>query len=369
MRPIGIASILREQTPASDRSFRYLMAAAGENTGNLLFTNAVWEQIPGPKERIGFSFDPEKINANMQAVVFPAANWFGAHVDLADFADRVERLDVPVFLIGLGAQDHDYTGKLDVPEGTLRFVRAVAERSKSISVRGAYTRDVLASFGIRNVTVTGCPSLYLDLQPNPEQALRDTLRSGSGPTLLHSTRFSARHRSFIDTPSIHRDIYRYAYRTRSDLLIQSEPEEISLLVEAAKKPEIDESLAGIMVDLYEAGSWHELQDFIRTHVHVFFDIPSWSNAVTGYGRTFGTRLHSTIMALNSGVPALLVHHDSRTREVSEFAAIPTLKANRAKLDDNAIRSKIARSNFEKYFRTRRRNNEIYQTFLAENGLL
>mgnify|MGYP003645783401 FL=1 len=166
MRPIGIVSILREQTPGPNRSFAYLMAAAGNNTGNLLFTNAIWEQIPGPKERVGFAFDPEKVNSTMRALVFPAANWFGAHVDLADFADRVEQLDIPVVMIGLGAQDQDYRSHLAVPDGTLRFVRSVAERSKTISLRGHYTREVLARYGIGNVTVTGCPSLYCSLQPD-----------------------------------------------------------------------------------------------------------------------------------------------------------------------------------------------------------
>lgn len=369
MRPVGIVSILREQTPAPDRSFSFLMAAAGNNTGNLLFTNAVWEHIPGPKERIGFQFDPDKVNATCRAVVFPAANWFGAHVDLADFADRVERLDVPVTMIGLGAQDHDFTGKVDVPEGTLRFVRAVAERSRSISVRGAYTRDILARHGFQDVTVTGCPSLYQPLQPDAERRLLASAKSTLGPTLLHSTRFSARYRAFVDTPSIHLDLYRYAYRSRTDILFQSELEEISLLVEAAKKPEIDDALIATLVDLYGAASWEDLLAYLHGSARVFFDIPAWTHAMTGYGRAYGTRLHATIMALNSGVPAMLVHHDSRTREVCEFADIPSCKPSRAPLGEAAISKKVARGDFGKFLKTRERNREIYQDFLADNGLL
>jgi hypothetical protein len=363
-----MVSIPRLQTPLPTRGFNVLMSAAGYNTGNMLFTNAVWDQVDGPKQAVGFNFNPEKLNSTLGALVIPAANWFSPRVDFSDLADRIEKLDIPVVMIGLGAQDSSYSHKIDVPDGTVRLVRAVAERSKSVSVRGQYTKDVLANYGITNVTVTGCPSLYQDFRPGADQLLAATTRNADGPLLLHSTRYFASHRPFAETPSIHRDIFRLAYETATDLLMQSEPEEISMIVPASDKPEITPETMKLMLQIYGASNQAELEAFVAKHAHVFFDIPSWSQAMSNYGHVFGTRLHATIMALNSGVPAMLVHHDSRTQEVAEFAKLPATQPGNDPLTKDAIRKMFRSADFGAYRKARVANAATYADFLAVNGL-
>ena len=39
------------------------------------------------------------------------------------------------------------------------MLRAISERSNLLSVRGAFTADLLARYGVHNVSVTGCPSI------------------------------------------------------------------------------------------------------------------------------------------------------------------------------------------------------------------
>ncbi|OYW84954.1 MAG: hypothetical protein B7Z22_09530, partial [Hyphomonas sp. 32-62-5] len=188
MSKTGILSILPRVEPSSVPTFDRLYRMVGQNTGNLLFTNAVWNQISGPKERINFTFNPEKLNEELDALVIPAANWLSPHVDFSHLADLVEKLTIPVVLIGLGAQDADYSGEINIPEGTIRFARAVAERSASISVRGEYTRQILKGLSIENVTVTGCPSLYHDFRrfTPPHNNLHIRFERG----LIHATRYT-----------------------------------------------------------------------------------------------------------------------------------------------------------------------------------
>lgn len=368
MRPIGIVSIPRFQTPSPKLPFDLLMKGVGNNTGNLLFTNAVWHQLQEPKKHVGFNFNPEIVNATLRALVFPAANWLSPTVDFSELADRVEKLDIPVIMIGLGAQNDNYSSKVNIPEGTLRFVRAVSERCRSISVRGAYTEQLLRRLGITNVTITGCPSLYFDFQANAEKQLITTAQAENRPTLLHSTRYSAGYQPFIRKRSIHRDIFRYAFASETDLLLQSEPEEIGMIIEASDKPTLDKNMVLSMQKIYRANDWHDLEAFITRHTRVFFDTPSWTNAMTGYGKCFGTRLHATIMALNSGVPAILIPHDSRTREVAEFAGIPTTSSRGISLWAPSISALFAATDFSTYFTTRKRNMTTYFSFLADNGI-
>jgi hypothetical protein len=344
------------------------MGAAGHNTGNLLFTNAVWGQIAGEKLSVGFKFDPEKANRTLRALVIPAANWFSPRVDFSDLADIVEKLDIPVVMIGLGAQDADYSGKLDIPDGTVRLIRAAAERSQSVSVRGHYTAAQLAHYGIKNVTVTGCPSLYHDFRPGAAQDLAAAAKRHDGPLLLHSTRYFASHKPFARDPSIHRDIFRLAYETNTDLLLQSEPEEISMITEAASKPEIEPATRDLMLQIYGADNWANLEAFILKRTHVFFDPAPWTAMLQDYGQVFGTRLHATIMALNSGIPAVLIHHDSRTREICEFAAIPHFPAKNFALSSANIRKLSKAANYKAYLNARYDNAKLYFEFLSANGL-
>lgn len=368
MKPVGIVSIPRGQTPGPTRSFANLMATAGFNTGNLLFSHAVWQQIEGPKQRIGYTFNPAKLNQSLRALVFPAANWFGPHMDLSGLADLVEQLDIPVVLIGLGTQDRDYSGNVTVPEGTVRFVRAVSERSQSISVRGHYTAEVLKQYGINNITVTGCPSLYQQQRTHAGKRLLKASKKQPENVLLHSTRYAANHRPFIDAPSLHLELFRLAYRSRADLLFQSEPEEISLLVEAFDKPELDELLRNSLLEIYQAEDWPSFGAYIQARGRVFFDIRSWRQGISQNDGAFGTRLHATIMALNFGIPSMLAHHDSRTREVCDFAGIPNVAADPALADPDTIRRLLADADFRRFLDVASNNLKIYEQFLADNTL-
>lgn len=367
-RPVGIVSIPCSQTPSDQIRFETLMSGAGQNTGNLLFTNAVWNQIAGEKIHTGFHFNTDVVNRTLGALIIPAANWFNSHVDFQDLADRVEKLDIPVVMIGLGTQNRDFTAPFDVPEGTVRLVRAVAERSRSVSVRGNYTRDVLKKYGISNVTVTGCPSLYHDFRPSASQRLLSATRNTKGPFLVHSTRFSAAHEPFAQERSVHKKIFELAFRAGADLLLQSEPEEISMIIEAAHKPPIGETTKQLMLNIYQAPDWPSLEAYIRKHARVFFDPELWANALQAYTHVIGTRLHATIMALNSGVPAVIIPHDSRTREMCDFAGLPALHQGLMPLGEATLRKAVRTADLSAYVSTRTQNMNKYYTFLAETGL-
>tara|TARA_R110000868_G_scaffold208557_2_gene458091 strand:- start:32608 stop:33720 length:1113 start_codon:yes stop_codon:yes gene_type:complete len=365
MKKYGILSIQRRVTQNQVTTFDNLYQLVGQNTGNLLFTNALWNQVAGDKVRVGFTFDPEQLNETLDGLVIPAANWLSPHVDFTKLADLVERLKIPTILVGLGAQDQSFSGAIDIPEGTQRFVRAVSERSASISVRGEYTKTILDSLGITNVVVTGCPSLYHDFRPFDIPG-RVKVRLEKG--LLHSTRFSASHAPFAQNKSIHREIFRLAYANKIDLLIQSEREEMALLTASDSSSPFDERLRSLLLENYAAPNWATLESFIKSHCRLFFDVDLWSRALEQYDYVFGTRLHGTIMALNSGVPAFMIHHDSRTKELCDFAGIPSADAQTFRLNLNNIRRSIERADFGSYYARRDINKMTYRTFLKTNGL-
>ena len=365
MTKYGILSIQRAVEQEQVTTFDNLYHLVGQNTGNLLFTNAVWNHIGGEKVRVGFTFNPDEINESLDPLIIPAANWMSANVDFSKLADLIERVRIPTVLIGLGAQNDSFSDVIQVPAGTQRFARAVAERSHAISVRGEYTRKVLEGLGISNVVVTGCPSLYNDFR-SFEAPRRVHVRPERG--LLHSTRFSADHAPFADTHSSHRDIFRLAFQHKMDLLLQSEREEMHILTAPDASAGFDERLKGLLMKIYASPSWSALEAYVKAHARLFFQVNYWSKALEKYDYVFGTRLHGTVMALNSGVPAFMLHHDSRTKELCDFAGIPSADSQSFQLSLSGIQRSIERTDFSAYYTRRLANKQTYKAFLHANGL-
>ncbi|MEO1673969.1 MAG: polysaccharide pyruvyl transferase family protein [Pseudomonadota bacterium] len=371
MPSYAVMSIVHQFLPERYRRFEHLYKATGQNTGNLLFSTAVWRQLDGTRKRVGFRIDPGKINERFDALVIPAANWINPGTDLGAVADCIEKLTIPVVIIGLGAQavDVDDNPKVPMPAGTERLLRLIAERSHSLSVRGDFTRRVLAAYGIDNVTVTGCPSLYVNFgpKPNPQTPTPFDLSR----CLLHGTRYSVQKPDFSSQPKteINRALYQFAFKHRLDLLYQSEPEEIAFLLgfddDSARLTTAQEQH---LQKVYGAASLDAVWDYVRTHGKVFTGMQVWSKAIRDYQFILGTRLHGTIMALNSGVPASLITHDSRTAEIADLAAIPAINGKTMRLSSQSIKAAWDAFDMTPYQERRTQNRRIYHRFLTDNGL-
>ena len=166
-RPIILG--LPDTLPASPfATAREMYRLAGSNSGNLAFTAAIRRHLVGwgDPANLGWNATPEQIRTGGDICVIPGANKLGRHTNLGGIAGLLERVEIPIVAISLGAQsDIDY-GIPEIPEGTLRWVKAIADRAPSsyenIGVRGEFTRRVLHEYGFDRVRVLGCPSLFLN---------------------------------------------------------------------------------------------------------------------------------------------------------------------------------------------------------------
>jgi hypothetical protein len=170
MSNVFFVSIPPSFDPSDPMGIDALYQAIGRNTGNLMFTNAVWRQVAWDHAEYSFSLDPDRVNQRFDQVIIPAANWLYEKFDVfGGLAAGVEKLRVPVILIGLGAQAGLEKAIPVLPEGTVRLLRAVSERSALIGTRGEFTNSVLAHYGIHNYQSIGCPSLFL-ARPTPRES-------------------------------------------------------------------------------------------------------------------------------------------------------------------------------------------------------
>jgi hypothetical protein len=176
--------------------------------------------------------------------------------DFGFLADLIEQADVPCFIIGLGAQAGPDRPIPTIHEGTLRMLRAISERSNLLSVRGAFTADVLAHYGVHNVSVTGCPSLYWHCRS--DFRLGKPAKDLGHDVAIHSTRYSVP--GWDDPADVHQNLYQYALRSDSLIVYQLEFPELTLSVLGRYRVDrVDEDR---LVEYYGAEDWSVLSQYL-----------------------------------------------------------------------------------------------------------
>ena len=305
------------------------LISAGRNYGNLIIGQSAEEitSCPSITERQPYLFTLEKSNPDL--TIIRAANFLGPSFDWGNMTSSLERYDSRVAIMGLGSQS---TVESDDPaewakhpivlkEGTERFIRYIAKHCVSIGVRGEFTAFQLRLRGIENVRVIGCPSFYAKPLATL-RALRSVPQIVSGEKIL-----------FSSTPSILRhpanreallNFHRICIRAGADMIVQTETD--ILKARNLLRPHTA-SLAAVasMFDLPDAVS---ARGFASQRCHVFTNVDAWRTFCTSYGFSVGPRFHGNMAALQSGVPALFLTHDSRTRELTEALALPSCPISR-----------------------------------------
>lgn len=357
---IGVVCITPTMENPSGIDFDVLYEAVGKNTGNFMFTQAMFRMLNGDVRQIGFGFDPDIINRECDIVVIPAANWLNARAEWDWLTARIEKLSVPVVLFGIGLQADtmDLAG-VQVSESAKRLMITIARKSELISVRGHFTAAWLKQQGIDNVVATGCPSIYMS-------CFEGTRMGGVGPVAIQSTRYWVT-RAFVNSNDPNRLLFEIAGRLALPMIFQSEPEEMEYLIRGKWR---DTAAIDLLRGLYGLASSDLLENYIRSQGKVFFDLKTWSRFVGTTCGVIGTRLHGAILALNSGVPAVLIPHDSRTAEVAEFAAIPVvpLEAVRSDMSHRDLQQLLEVADVERYRRVRASNAGVFRDFLLKSGL-
>ncbi len=293
----------------------------GNNLGNLVFTNAShWlltttDQVTVSNHLRIIPSDASWINDNFDAFVIPLANAFRPSFQkpLKRLTKLISKLDIPVMVLGVGAQvplTNDFSRLKPMEDDVKNFMNAVLDRSASVGVRGEVTERYLSSLGYSNVEVIGCPSMFIgrdrlsmreqsnhaDLNDNSKLALTFSPYVRKGEALVDDS-----YKKFQNLDYFAQDIY--TMRT----IVSGEP------------LDHDGTFPGI-----PDYSSHPLFIGRRTKFHV--DPISWMNDLKSYEFSFGTRIHGTIAALTSGVPATLIAHDSRTTELADYFDIPYMKS-------------------------------------------
>ena len=344
-----------------------ILRKAGLNTGNLLFTRALHRVLGGNCLGTIDDFDPKRVSEQHDCLIIPAANWLSPRTDLKNIAEFVEATDLPCYIVGLGAQAPNEKGFPAVKPGTLRLIQIAADRSHTISVRGTFSAEVLSHYGIKNVTITGCPSILWHVdRPCQVQQWQST------PTriAMNCSRGIPSERVFIDkteTARLNLLLPRLARSRGYDFIFQAELPEIYYVlrkdIEVQKMTLPNNYLRRVYADEDESAvcAW------LRDRGKVFFDLESWLAYLESVDFVIGSRLHGAIAALLAGTPAVLITHDSRTSETARQMGIPSV--NSLAINENLDPlSLYASADFDLFNQCSALNYQNFADFFESNEL-
>ncbi|ABG52352.1 hypothetical protein Tery_3237 [Trichodesmium erythraeum IMS101] len=356
------------QTP--EDSTKFLIERSGRNTGNLLIGYSVTQHLDGECVTMKQISDPKKIEDECYCVVIAAANFLHTGFDLGFMADFLEKIQLPCVVIGLGAQSNNYDiTKIKLQEGTIRFVKIIAERSTSLGVRGYYTAQVLAYLGIYNVEVIGCPSFYLSC--SPELIIKKKPFSDIKKIAINSSRRVTAHSAAPEKMRLAEiGLLKDAMNHDSDFIAQDEREEAILARKSPADMDTDEkSIFYPILAHYKDLNGEKVKSFFAQRSKVFFDVPSWEAQIRKYDFVCGTRFHGNLIALQNGIPATVIAHDSRTRELSELLGMPhVLVQDVQKMEDISIEKLYDLADFSRLHKSYSYLYKRYLSFLKANNL-
>jgi len=373
MATVGSTRILvrahKDPFTVADASTTLRRNLIGSNVGNLVFSQATFRLLSVPGTTIdaspleppaGGAGSADQINETYDHVVIPLANAFRSSFveQLSRLTELIERLTVPVTILGVGAQArlsgaYGGAGKVDPLAG--RFVRAVLDRGPSIGVRGERTRDYLRGLGFGDslVRVVGCPSMFTFGPDLPSLRPAGDITPGSRLALTISP-YVARMGpiSLIVAERYPRLVYLAQNRETLALLLTGRY--------PLPQPEAEQRSTGVPVSLR-----HPLVASGRTAICL--DPASWFAELATYDLCFGSRIHGAIAALLAGTPAVVLAHDARTLELAEYHEIPfrAIPADPAQSDPARL---AAESDWSDVHSGHPARWETFAAYLAEHGL-
>jgi hypothetical protein len=309
--------------------------------------------------------DVDRYNAEFDYCFLRGSNYINEGMNWYRLPELLQRLKVPVIAFGIGAQAPSLR-PLQLSETTRDVLQAIAARCTTMGVRGAYTADVLAGLGIRNVRVIGCPTLFRNRDPElsvapPAGITGRTVgftirREVSATYTVDVARYLAAHRETI--------LALAAAGCDVRLLAQGEVEEKKIVLGTA------EQRADALEALRKIGWLKGADDpLARLYASRLFyaDVVADNEAMArSLDLVLGFRLHGNLLALANGVPAVYFTYDSRTAEFADTFAIPRFDVYAGA--PFVLEDYLHPTTFVPFNRAYRRGYAELRTFLSENGI-
>lgn len=329
------------------------------NVGNRLWLQGLMSSIDtGENEYTYLSNEltPDAINSGFDFIILPMANIFNKlyQQNIRSLAEEFSSIRIPVYVIACGAQaeSFDLLGELisQIGEDSKRFISAIYATGGEFALRGHFTKEFFVRLGFPSAVVTGCPSLY--------QMGRDFSVPGrkSDPESIVPV-FNGRI-DLIENVMRHYD---------SSIYLDQDALWGDLYAPKSHHPTFRNTLA-----FYHNNGEFPAELLAQDRIRLIPDMHNWRSFLIDQQFTFafGTRIHGNIMAILSGIPAVVAAVDSRTREMAEFYDIPLVMPLQGQVYSMEEFSEIYdRANYTKFNQSFADKYDAYAAFLIDHKIV
>ena len=331
--------------------------ANSTNVGNKVWIQGIISCLSTEQNQLFFLREHESwehINTNYDAIIYSAANLLSEEYqnEIKNITSIFKNSKIPIYVIAVGAQANKYSD-IDrlvnsIGADVSAFVETIYASGGEIACRGYFTKELIDKVTRNTAVVTGCPSVFQN-----------------GRQLIIKKRNEKLHPAFNGALIKEKELY-YEYPDSiffdQDQWIQ-ENYDLSLY---------SKSTSSFLRMLIEKHGVFYTDLFLQDRIKVFFDIPHWRNYLIDEGINFscGTRIHGNIISILSGIPAVVLVCDTRTRELAEFFEIPMIEyANKnqsKRIDINNLYERIDFDHFNKSFQAK---FDLFERFLVNCNLV
>lgn len=298
-------------------------------------------------------------------LVIRGANYIRSNFDLSGMGDVIERLGLPVTVMGIGAQAPDY-GKLELPKGTIRALRILGEHSNVVGARGAYTAEVLTELGVDNVEPIGCPSFFRAMNRDLAITL-DAQAIGSVAYNMNRHMTGIYGSDSLLVNRIQRSFFMELKRSFGVVWTFCQGE----LPEFIAAHRLEEHYATLKSQLVRSGFANSesdpiIDDLVASAVCAT-SVTDWEQRISDVDLVIGMRFHGTTVGLSNGVPSIYLVNDTRIHELATHFAVPYVDVR--KLDaPPSIDSIVEAADFGPFNAQYADRFDRFADYLHRNGL-
>lgn len=321
-----------ENVSSVPEAYRYpsdkIMNFSGINLGNFAFRHALQYIVGDFADHLPVSYTTYLDRAKpgeVDRVLVSCANWLGASDDdeknNAFRTMAIEKTNAPVICFGLGVQAKSGTTVAQLRPKTIRMAKVLAERAAQLSVRDETTQNTLEAVGVTNTVITGCPSNFIN--GNPDLGQRVAARALAMEQQAETWKDV---RSLISEASGGHAASNNVIRSHLRLMEASPA--FYVVQTPALLPFLFRENATIPAAYADNSPFGDNTARLRTTLKAkllhFSSIDAWMDFARTCDLSYGMRIHGTMVPLQAGVPSLLIAHDSRTVGLARFMGIPAL---------------------------------------------
>lgn len=302
-----------------------MLKAINGNTGNSYITYSILKTLGIPTSLRKESHisniwqdplpDPGYINGNFNICLFTLQDQFQCELPsyikqerLDEITSFLKKIKTPVVSYSLGTNFSmtQTLGKNIIPKktnviakGFHGILKELSDKTESIGIRGHITEEALSSIGIKNTTIIGCPTYFENGQ---KQKIIKKEFSDSSP-ILGTGLFST--------------------KELNPIYYIGQSEKITLKI-CHGSNYLPQDIYDIYANAYPGYANNFIKAIQSGRVKAFCNMDEWKEYIKSQKieLSVGTRVHGSIVAMNTGIPAICTAGDSRATEMCSYLGIP-----------------------------------------------